>query len=95
MQCTNESLPHSSDPNLTFPIPNEREYRVEKIQGVGQTSSTTQSNRRIGIRVVGGPINTTSMPIQPPGLQWRGQNCITSRQLEEMKQLRKSQKLSK
>ncbi|KAK1384443.1 hypothetical protein POM88_022178 [Heracleum sosnowskyi] len=95
VQCTDGSMPYFSDPNLTFPIPNEREYRADKIQRVGQTSTTSQSNRRISIRDVGGPINMASMSIQSPGLQWRGQNCITTRQLEVKMQLRKNKKLSK
>lgn len=90
MQCTYGSLPYSSNPNLSFPIPHEKEYRVEKVQEFGQKSNNFHSYIRIEIREVSGLINLAYMPIR-----WRGKDCITTRQLEEARQLLRNQTLNK
>ncbi|KAL6579117.1 hypothetical protein OROMI_009333 [Orobanche minor] len=74
-----DSTPHDSDPIIRGPIPNGRVIKrnFRHINFSGEGSEV----RRPG-----------ALPFKPPGLQWNGSPCVTSNQLLQQRDIRKSHK---
>ena len=77
-------LPGNPDPEVRFPIPNERDLRRLSRRC---KSTTDEGTRKIGFTGDGAEVSQpTNLPFKPPGLQWKGLACITNRQLEKERQ---------
>lgn len=65
-----------SDPQKTFPIPNEKKKRM----AVAESSTSSGSPRKIAFK--GSDPTVGRLPVKPPGPTWNGRPCITRSQLE-------------
>ncbi|KAJ8472280.1 hypothetical protein OPV22_026623 [Ensete ventricosum] len=79
VQCTEGQIPHISDPNVSFTIPNEIQYRAEKQK---EKEAVIPATRKNGVRGDGEPVMMENMLDKPPGLQWKGNRTITTGQLQ-------------
>ncbi|XP_065866546.1 uncharacterized protein [Euphorbia lathyris] len=75
---------HNSDPVITFPIPNERHLKHKKMKPFKPPTGTRSISFIGNDSEVSHP---TDLPIQPPKLQWKGKKAMTSKQLQEEKEL--------
>ena len=59
-------------------MPNEAQNILEEAH---RRTLTSGANRRIATKGDGEHVDMSNMPFLSPGLQWRGRNFITTRQL--------------
>ena len=69
---------HDPDPQIKFPIPNEKQQR--RTMGAG--SSGSHGTRKIQFK--GADPSVGKLPVSPPGLMWRGQPAISTTELLRM-----------
>ncbi|EEF33095.1 conserved hypothetical protein [Ricinus communis] len=76
-------LPTKPDLEVKYAIPDERELRKEKQ--ASKISNITGSRKIVFIGDGTKVSFATDMPFKAPGLQWQGNPCMTTRQLEEQR----------
>ena len=74
---------YNVDPEVRFPIPNERELRRKRGH-----SEVTATRKILSHGDGSQPRAATNMPYQLPGLRWQGSDAITQRQLQSEVQQR-------
>ncbi|CAH9120687.1 unnamed protein product [Cuscuta epithymum] len=86
-------MPHDPDVTVRFAIPNEKETR-EAARAEKQLDVPTY--RTIPFKGDGTQVQSpANLPFKPPGLQWNGNEAITSRQLLQKMQIRRPGSIAK
>ena len=81
---TSAPLNSNTNSEIRFAIPSERELKRARRMSY---SSSNDGIRKIAFIGDGVEVSQpTNLPFKPPGLQWQGPVCITSRQLEQHRQ---------
>ncbi|CAH9086098.1 unnamed protein product [Cuscuta europaea] len=86
-------MPHDPDVTVRFAIPNEKD-----IRGAARAEKQLDvpTYRTIPFKGDGTEVhNPTNLPFQPPGLQWNGNAAISSKQLLQKMQIRRSGSIPK
>lgn len=78
-----QTLSFNPDPNISFPISNEREIRQEQKPSILAKSS---ASRKITFAATGTQsILPTNLPFNPPRPKWKRKACMTRSQLEKLR----------
>ncbi|KAH6787656.1 hypothetical protein C2S52_007208 [Perilla frutescens var. hirtella] len=85
-----QQLSSNPDPQISYPVPNERLIRQEQRSSILSKSS---ASRKIAFAATGEQsIMPTNLPFKPPGPTWKGQPCTTRSQLEKQRDKKKYKK---
>lgn len=77
-----QSIPHDSDPMIRFPIPNERVINQSKRN----LKNVSFSGEGLELRQPG------ALPFKPPGLKWNEAPSLTTSQLLDERDKRRSRR---